>query len=99
MGGEEHTGEVKTYICMCEKVTTEDVDRAIEAGITDVESLKRLLRIGMGPCQGRFCIPVLISYLSRKLGVPPEKLAYPTIRPPLEPVPAKVFLRVKRHEI
>ncbi|MGC9147084.1 MAG: (2Fe-2S)-binding protein [Infirmifilum sp.] len=99
MGGERHTGEVKAYICMCEKVTLEDVDKALKEGIRDLESLKRKLRIGMGPCQGRFCIPALISYVSRKLGVPPEKLAYPIVRPPLEPVPAKLFLQVKYDEI
>ncbi|QOJ79417.1 (2Fe-2S)-binding protein [Infirmifilum lucidum] len=99
MGGEEHTGEVKAYICMCEKVAVEDVDRALEEGITDLESLKRKLRVGMGPCQGRFCIPILISYVGRRLGVPPEKLAYPTVRPPLEPVPARVFLQVRGREI
>lgn len=96
MGGEEHKGKVKAYVCMCEKVTVEDVDRALEEGITDIESLKRKLRIGMGLCQGRFCVPLLISYVSRKLGIPPEKLAYPVVRPPLEPVPAGVFLQVRR---
>lgn len=90
---------MKAYVCMCEKVTLEDVEAAIREGYTDLESLKRKLRIGMGPCQGRFCIPIVLAYLSRRLGVPPEKLAYPVVRPPLEPVPAKLFLGVREGEV
>lgn len=82
---------VKGFVCMCEGVTLEDVDRAIEEGFADLESVKRRLRIGMGACQGRYCIPMLIAYMSRKLGVPPEKLAPPPVRPPLEPAPAYLF--------
>ncbi|MEM4411435.1 MAG: (2Fe-2S)-binding protein [Thermofilum sp.] len=83
--------DLKAMLCMCEGVTLEDVDRAIEEGFADVESIKRRLRIGMGTCQGRYCVPILIAYLSRKLGVPPEKLAPPLVRPPLEMAPAYIF--------
>jgi bacterioferritin-associated ferredoxin len=85
---------LRSLVCFCEGVTTEDVDRALEEGFRDLESLKRRLRVGMGPCQGRYCIPMLISYLSRRLGMPPERLAPPRVRPPLEPVPARLFLGV-----
>ncbi|RLG86368.1 MAG: (2Fe-2S)-binding protein, partial [Thermoprotei archaeon] len=54
--------EVKKHpiiICRCEDITLDDVEKAIENGYTDLESLKRVLRIGMGPCQGRTCIPLL----------------------------------------
>jgi len=81
-------GGVRSYLCMCERVTVEDVERALQEGFRDLESLKRRLRVGMGYCQGRYCTPLLISYLSRRLGVPPESLAPPRVRPPLEPLPA-----------
>lgn len=80
-------------MCMCERVTVEDVERAIDMGFRDLESLRRYLRIGMGPCQGRYCIPIALGILSRRLGVPVERLGYVTVRPPLEPVPGKLFLR------
>lgn len=83
---------VKAMVCMCEGVTLEDVDKAIEEGFRDFESLRRRLRIGMGPCQGRYCVPIVLAYLSKKLGIPPEKLAFPLVRPPLEPVPARLFV-------
>lgn len=87
---------MKAYVCMCERVTVEDVEKAIEMGFTDLESLKRFLRVGMGPCQGRYCVPILLSILSRRLGVPPEKLGYVSVRPPVEPAPASLFLKVKK---
>uniref|UniRef100_A0A7C3SK98 (2Fe-2S)-binding protein n=1 Tax=Thermofilum pendens TaxID=2269 RepID=A0A7C3SK98_THEPE len=72
---------LRSLLCFCEGVTIEDVERALEEGFRDLESLKRRLRVGMGPCQGRYCIPMLISYLSRKFGVPPERLIPPRVRP------------------
>lgn len=96
MGKEE---KLKAYICRCEGVTAEDIDKAIEEGFRDIESIKRRLRIGMGPCQGRYCIPLVISYMARRLGVKPEEIGYPRVRAPIEPIPAKMFLAVKRHEV
>lgn len=84
--------DVKGFVCMCERVTLEDLEKAFEEGFRDVESMRRRLRIGMGPCQGRYCTPLVIGFLSRKLGVPPEKIAPPLVRPPLEPAPARLFM-------
>ncbi len=78
-------------ICRCEDVTLEDVERAIEEGCRDLESLRKRLRIGMGPCQGRTCIPILIRILARKLGVKPQDLGYPAPRPPLTPTRCSVL--------
>ncbi|HFC49640.1 MAG TPA: (2Fe-2S)-binding protein [Thermofilum sp.] len=80
-------GRLEAYVCRCEKVRIEDVKRAVEEGFRDLESLKRRLRIGMGPCQGRYCIPLLISILKR-LGVEIDASKQPRIRPPLMPLPA-----------
>jgi len=79
-------------ICRCENVTLEDIEKAIEEGYTDIESLKRKLRIGMGPCQGRTCIPLVIRILARKLRKKPEELLIPSSRPPIVPLPIKLFL-------
>mgnify|MGYP000716381684 CR=1 FL=1 len=84
-----------TLICRCNDVTIEDVEKAIEEGYTDIESLRKRLRIGMGPCQGRTCIPLLIRVLARKLGKKPAELLLPTVRPPIVPVPLELFLKSK----
>ena len=53
----------KTIICRCEDITEEEVLAAIKEGYTDLEELRKKLRIGMGPCQGRVCIPLVIKIL------------------------------------
>ncbi|HWK16467.1 MAG TPA: anaerobic glycerol-3-phosphate dehydrogenase subunit GlpA [Solirubrobacteraceae bacterium] len=44
-------------ICECEMITRRRVEDAIRRrGTSDLDDLRRLLRLGMGPCQGGFCI-------------------------------------------
>ena len=44
-------------ICECELVTREQLERAIaHTGSVDLDDIRRQLRLGMGPCQGGFCI-------------------------------------------
>ncbi|MHA1617227.1 MAG: (2Fe-2S)-binding protein [Candidatus Njordarchaeales archaeon] len=93
MGREEvKNKEHPVIICRCENVTLEQIEEAIKEGITDLETLKRKLRIGMGPCQGRTCLPVVIRLLARKLKKRPDELLIPKPRPPISPIPAKIFL-------
>ena len=99
MGGEERKMRHPTFICRCEEVTLEEVERAIEEGLTDLEELRKRLRIGMGPCQGRTCIPLLVRILARKLGKSPDELLkHHRVRVPIVPLPLKLFLGVKSDE-
>ncbi len=82
----------KVIVCRCEDVTLADVYDAIEKGYRDIESIKRYLRIGMGPCGGTHCIPIITRILAKKLGKNPEELFIPRHRPPLVPVPFKLFI-------
>ncbi|ANF22083.1 (2Fe-2S)-binding protein [Thermococcus piezophilus] len=82
----------KKIVCRCNDVTVEDVERLIDSGITDIEEIKRLLRIGMGPCQGRTCIPIVISILARKTGRKPEGIPLPKARVPIRPVRVEVLV-------
>lgn len=76
----------KTIICRCEDVTEEEVLQAIDEGFEDIEELRKKLRIGMGPCQGRTCIPLVIRLLAKKTGKKVEEIPLPTSRPPIVPV-------------
>ncbi len=91
--GREVKDRHPAIVCRCNDVTVEDVERAIEAGCRDLECLRKVLRIGMGPCQGRTCIPILIRILARKLGKKPSELGIPTVRAPIIPVPINLFLK------
>ena len=73
----------------------EDVNRAIDEGYTSLEEIKRLLRCGMGPCQGRTCLMLIAQVLSRKTGRKITEMKFPTVRPPVRPVPLAVFAASK----
>ena len=76
----------KAIVCRCEDVTLDDVEKAIDEGYTDLEELRKKLRIGMGPCQGRVCIQIIMKILERKTGKKVSKKDLPTSRPPIVPV-------------
>jgi glycerol-3-phosphate dehydrogenase len=42
-------------ICECELVTRGQVREAVAGGLTELEDLRRRLRVGYGPCQAAFC--------------------------------------------
>lgn len=77
----------KSIVCRCEDITEDDVIQAIDEGYTDLEELRKKLRIGMGPCQGRVCIQLVMKILEKKTGKKVGKASMPTSRPPLIPVP------------
>jgi NAD(P)H-nitrite reductase large subunit len=76
----------RSIVCRCEDISEEDVIHAIEDGYTDIEELRKKLRIGMGPCQGRVCIQLVTRILERKTGKKIAQIQLPTVRPPLIPV-------------
>lgn len=78
--------EDKTIICRCSDVTLEEVREAIKAGYTTFDELKRVLRTGMGPCQGRTCMPLILRELSIMTGVPMEELEPGRKRPPVNAI-------------
>jgi len=86
----------KVVVCKCENVTLKQVLEAVEKGFTDLESLKRYLRIGMGPCQGLYCILLVAREVAAKTGKRIEELFIPPSRPPINPIPLKYFLNQPR---
>ena len=45
-------------VCECELVTRERLEHALdERADSSLDDLRRTTRLGMGPCQGAFCIP------------------------------------------
>ncbi len=76
----------RSIVCRCEDISEEDVIHAIDQGYTDIEELRKKLRIGMGPCQGRVCIQLVARILEKKTGKKVANIPLPTVRPPLIPV-------------
>lgn len=73
-------------ICRCEDVTYGEIAGAIERGLTTTEEIKRVLRCGMGPCQGRTCSRLIARIIADKTGRDVEEIGYPVVRPPTRPV-------------
>jgi glycerol-3-phosphate dehydrogenase len=57
LGRKEQHMRDEQVICECELVARAKLEQAIRAsGSTDLDDIRRQLRLGMGPCQGGFCI-------------------------------------------
>jgi bacterioferritin-associated ferredoxin len=78
-------------VCRCEDIVEEDILKAIDQGYTTLDEIKRVLRCGMGPCQGRTCTPLITRILARKTGKSAAEVSRPTTRPPLQPLPLSLF--------
>ena len=87
--------EKKTIVCRCEDLTKEEIIEAIHKGYTDLEELRRELRIGMGPCQGRVCLPLVKRILEQVTGKKVKQESFPTFRPPLVPVSLGSLAKLK----
>jgi len=95
LGGEGVGVEKATIICRCNDVTLEDINKAIEAGIDDFELLRKYLKIGFGPCQGRGCLLIAARIFARRMSKSlGDVLANYSVRPPITPIPAKYFTTV-----
>ncbi len=82
----------KIIICRCNEVTQKEIEDLIDQGITDIEMIKRITRIGMGPCQGRTCIPLVAGIIARKTGQKIEDIKIPATRAPVRPVKIAVLV-------
>jgi len=81
----------KVIVCRCEDVSLEEIEKLIDEGCTELEEIKRLLRCGMGPCQGRTCTRLIARLVSRKTGISMSEIGFPKNRPPIRPVPLVLF--------
>ncbi|HEY8363934.1 MAG TPA: (2Fe-2S)-binding protein [Haloplasmataceae bacterium] len=68
-------------ICRCEDVTLQEIHDLLEKGYTDFEEIKRILRIGMGPCQGNTCGQLVQREISKYLNVKLEDVKTQKVRP------------------
>ncbi len=74
------------YVCRCEEITKAEVIQAVRNGATSVNEVKRLLRTGMGLCQGRNCAKTIERIIAQELGVAPSTIPQATKRGPVRPI-------------
>ena len=73
-------------VCRCEAIKLSEICAWIEKGYRSFDELKRILRVGMGPCQGRGCKDIILRGLSRATGKPMDQISQGTVRPPVKPI-------------
>jgi len=71
----------KGIICRCSDISLDEILKCIEHGCTSIDEIKRHTRLGMGPCQGRTCIPLVMRELANALKKPISELTPGTHRP------------------
>ena len=76
----------EVIVCRCEDVTLREIHNLIVAGTVDLEEIKQACRCGMGPCQGRNCLPLVAQEVARLTRKPASEVALPTFRPPASPI-------------
>jgi len=74
-------------LCRCEDIDYQQIHEYLEQGFTTIEDLKRLLRVGMGPCQGSTCMHLIQKEIAKYLNVPMEEVSTHTVRPLIVGVP------------
>jgi NAD(P)H-nitrite reductase large subunit len=76
----------RVILCLCRDVTAGDVRRAVAAGYTDVETLKRFTGAFTGPCQGKTCCEAVRRLLAELTGCDLADVPWPVARPPIAPL-------------
>ncbi|MFO1090832.1 MAG: FAD-dependent oxidoreductase [Hyphomicrobiales bacterium] len=93
--GEVPDGIVRetSTVCRCEDLALGDVERVRAGGDAFIGSVKRQTRLGMGRCQGRYCVPLAAERLSAEAGEPCSERWFAAPRPPLRPTPIATLAR------
>jgi len=73
-------------VCRCEEVEMKEIREWIARGYDTFDELKRELRIGMGPCQGRGCRDIIIREIAKATGKTIAEIDPGTMRPPVKPI-------------
>jgi len=83
--------EENTIVCRCSDVSIKESRELIAEGYTDYNEIKRITRIGMGPCQGKTCTQIVLRELSQATGKPVSEIKNQKNRPPVVGVKLKLI--------
>ncbi len=85
------------FICRCEEVTLEEIERVIDEGYDTIDDIKRITRAGMGLCQGRSCSKVIARIIAQKTGRPLQEILQTSYRFPVR-TEKMVVVKEEQHE-
>ncbi len=72
-----------TIICRCSDITLKQVRDLIAEGYVTYDEIKRITRIGMGPCQGKTCGQLVMREIANATGQNIKDVKFMTNRPPV----------------
>lgn len=72
-----------TIICRCEDIRLSELRELIKQGYTTLDQIKRVSRLGMGPCRGNICLELAAREICKITNKKMEEIKMPTNRPPL----------------
>ncbi|MCB5230008.1 MAG: (2Fe-2S)-binding protein, partial [Candidatus Cloacimonas sp.] len=86
-----------SLVCLCERVTVGEVRALIREGVTDINQIKAITRLGMGPCGSKTC-DTLLKQVFREEGFGIQDVVENTKRPVFVEVPLKYFVNADEGE-
>ena len=93
------TTNKRTFVCLCNDVTTQDLSDSVAEGFDHIELLKRYTTTTMGPCQGRMCQLQAIGICARETGRAIPDTGVTTSRPPNPGVTLGALGGARQHPI
>ena len=84
-----------TVTCRCEEILLEEIVAVFAAGAQTVDDVKRRTRAGMGACQGIYCVPAIAAMAAQATGMPIDRVAGMTMRPPVRPTAMEALATLK----
>ncbi|MFY9380998.1 MAG: (2Fe-2S)-binding protein [Eubacteriales bacterium] len=83
----------EVFVCRCEEVTQEELQKAIADGAVTMNELKRWTRAGMGLCQGKGCSILVMNILAKSTGQSPADVKPAHYRNPVRPMPINSMIK------
>ena len=96
---EQVAASKRVFICLCNDVSSQDLQDAITEGFDHIETLKRYTTATMGPCQGRMCQLSTIGICAHETQRSMGETGTTTARPPNPSVTLGVLAGVRHHPI
>ena len=87
----------ETNICRCLSITLAQTRLAITEDTITAGAAKRINRVGMGRCQGRYCSPIIQKLVADNSGVQIDEFAGFAPQIPIKPVEIGVIARSERN--
>jgi thioredoxin reductase len=85
--------EKDVEICRCEGIKYSTLENVLQSGYTSISELKLKSRVGMGPCQGRYCGQIVLDILKNNFGIKVSESDFVSPRVPFTPINIEKFAK------